>query len=84
MTEVFTTNIQNTTQADRILKILKNSFSELKINFDFNDFDTTETRYPCTHSILRVEGILIDLNAITSILNKFGFMCDVLEDKICK
>lgn len=80
MIEVFTTSIQNQKQADSMLRILKNSFPELKFNFDLSD---TGANFPCEHSILRVEGTKLDSDAIISAVSQSAFKCEVLEDKIC-
>ncbi|OPB87922.1 hypothetical protein BAS06_12075 [Elizabethkingia miricola] len=79
--EVFTTNIQSKIQAERIVKILESCFPKLKINFDLFE---TELSYPCGHTILRVEDNEINSENIISIIKKSGFMCDILEDKVCK
>lgn len=81
LVEVFTTNIQSKIQAGRILKKLEKSFPKLKINFDLSK---TRLPYPCGHSILRVEGNEINSENIISIMNQSGFMCDILEDKVCR
>lgn len=78
--EVFTTNIQSKIQAERILKMLESHFPKLKINFDLNE---TVLPYPCGHTILRVEGNTINSEKIIAIIKKSGFMCDILEDKVC-
>lgn len=81
MIEVFTTNIRNKVHAERILKILENNFSELRINFDLDD---SESPRPCSQTILRVEGVTVHSEDIISMVNKSGFTCNILEDKICK
>ena len=81
MVEVFVTNISNQIQVEGILKMLKNRFPELKINFDLDDSDT---QFPFCHTILRVEGSTIDAEKIIATVTKSGFMCAILEDKICK
>lgn len=80
MIEVFTTNIQNEIQAIRVVGVLEKSFIDLKINFDLNE---TNLPYPCGHTILRIEGKVINTEKILSIVNKSGFKCDILEDKVC-
>ena len=70
MIEIFKTNVQNKTQAKRILNLLKEQFSEAKINFDLNDCD----------KILRVEGIQKSCSQIiVNGLNKSGFKCEILN-----
>jgi len=80
MIEVFTTNIQSEIQAIRVIGILEKSFIDLKINFDLNE---THLPYPCGHTILRIEGKVINTEKVLSIVNKSGFRCDILEDKVC-
>ena len=80
MIEVFTTNIPNQMSGNQMIKCLKISFSDLKIDFDI---ETPIANYPCDHSILRVEGATIDAQIIISHLNKNGYLCHILEDKIC-
>lgn len=80
MIEVFTTDVQNEIHAEQLLNMLNNNFSQLKINLDI---EGTNLPYPCGHSILRVEGRLINSEKIINLVNKSGFMCDILEDKIC-
>lgn len=80
MIEVFTTNIQNEIQAIRVVGVLEKSFIDLKINFDLNE---TNLPYPCGHTILRIEGKIINVEKVLSIVKKSGFRCDILEDKVC-
>lgn len=80
MIEVFTTDVQNEIHAEQLLNMLNNNFYQLKINLDI---EGTNLPYPCGHSILRVEGRLINSEKIINLVNKSGFMCDILEDKIC-
>ncbi|EIJ37542.1 hypothetical protein JoomaDRAFT_0491 [Galbibacter orientalis DSM 19592] len=53
MIEVFITNTPNQMSGNQMIKCLKISFSDLKIDFDI---ETPIANYPCDHSILRVEG----------------------------
>ena len=70
MIEIFKTNVQNKTQAKRIINLLKEMFSEAKINFDLGDRD----------KILRVEGIHQSyLQCIVDDLNNLGFTCEILH-----
>lgn len=79
--EVFTTNIQDQVQAENVLKILENSFHDLKINFDLDDIGSSSL---CSNTILRVEGTMIYTEKIIKTVNLAGFLCNILEDKICK
>lgn len=81
MVEVFITNVKQSDQAKRILKNLRDCFPKLEISFDLND---SKLEFPCGHSIIRMEGSLINSGNIISTVNQSGFECDVLEDKICK
>ncbi|WP_418499365.1 hypothetical protein [Flagellimonas sp.] len=81
MIEVFITDIPNKTQADRVLNIIKTETADLKINYDLNE---TASSFPCGHTILRMEGDVINSDEIIAVVNESGFKCAVLEDKICK
>ncbi|HMX37968.1 MAG TPA: hypothetical protein PLT49_09435 [Ferruginibacter sp.] len=70
MIEIFKTNVQNKTQARRIVEILQKGFSGACINFDLADRD----------KILRVDGITeAGTKAIVNDLNRLGFRCEVLN-----
>lgn len=70
MIEVFKTDVQNRTQAKRILRLLQGLFSEARINFDLADCD----------KILRVEGVQPScLQSIINGLNMLGFTCEILD-----
>lgn len=56
-------------------------FPELKINFDVSD---DSKPYPCSHTVLRIEGTDISADKIKSAITHMGFNCEVLEEKICK
>lgn len=70
MIEIFKTNIQNKTQANRIINLLKKVSSEATINFDLTDCD----------KILRVDGITKSYSqTIVNDLNILGFTCEILN-----
>jgi hypothetical protein len=70
MIEIFKTNVQNKTQAKRIMSVLKNGFAEAEINFDLHDCD----------KILRVEGIEKSYTkTIVHNLHNLGFTCELLN-----
>lgn len=69
MIEVFKTNVQHKWQAAQLLEVLYEYFPGCKINFDMDDCD----------KVLRMEGINIIPESVKIIVNKKGFMCDVLE-----
>ena len=81
MIEVFITDIQNKAQADRVSSRILVENTDLKVNFDFNE---TEVAFPCGHTILRMEGDVVNSDEIIAIVKESGFNCEVLEDKICK
>lgn len=80
MIEVFTTNIIIKEQAEAVAKLIEDDFRELKLEFDLED---SGPDYPCQHSILRTEGTLIPSTEIILFIEKLGFRCDILEDKVC-
>jgi hypothetical protein len=70
MIEVFKTNVQNKTQAKRVIRSLKGDFSKAHINFDLQDCD----------KILRTEGINKSyIHTVIADLNKLGFTCEILN-----
>jgi len=81
MIEVFITDIQTKAQADRVLNKIKTETADLKINYDLNEKDLS---FPCGHTILRIEGDVINSDATIAIVNEQGFKCEILEYKICK
>lgn len=80
MTEVFITNIESQIQAEKSVNFIQDSFADLKINFDLNE---KEFPFPCGHTILRVEGDKVNSKEIIALLDKSGYKCEILEDKIC-
>lgn len=78
--EVFITDIQNRHPLDQLENTLAGLFPELKINFDPGD---DSKPYPCSHTVLRVEGNDISVEKIKSTISHLGFNCEVLEDKVC-
>jgi len=81
MTEVFITDIPYKTQAYKVSSRMLEENTDLKVNFDFNK---TEVAFPCEHTILRMEGDVVNSDEIIAIVKESGFKCEVLEDKICK
>ena len=81
MIEVFITDIPNKTQAGRVSSRILVENTDLKVNFDFNG---TDLAFPCGHTILRMEGDVVNSYEIIAVVNESGFKCAVLEDKICK
>lgn len=81
MIEVFITDIQNKAQADRVSSKIKTETADWKVNYDL---DETDLSFPCGHTILRIEGDVINSDATIAIVNEQGYKCEILEDKICK
>lgn len=67
--EVFKTNVQDKFQSALLVKAIQADFDEVEANFDLEDCDR----------ILRVEGRVIDAEAIITLLQKEGFEAKVLE-----
>lgn len=79
MVEVFATNIPDSIQAEKIILALNQHFPQLKINVDL-----VESEFPSACNILRVEGPGILPGKIIEQVNRAGFSCEILEDKVCK
>jgi hypothetical protein len=69
MIEVFKTNVQQSTDAVRLVQVLKQHFPSSRINFDLDDCDR----------ILRVEGEDVDIEQIMGLVKGNGFRCSVLD-----
>ena len=69
MIEVFKTNVQQSTDAVRLVQVLKQNFPSSRINFDLDDCDR----------ILRVEGEDVDIEQIMGLVKGNGFRCSVLD-----
>tara|TARA_R110002051_G_scaffold267030_1_gene327015 strand:- start:23206 stop:23451 length:246 start_codon:yes stop_codon:yes gene_type:complete len=80
MVKVFITNVKSECLSKEIIHHMENKYPILKINFDLEDFNKP---YPYGHSILRIEGELIDSNTIIQQLVNKGIKCELLEDNIC-
>lgn len=80
MVEVFITNVKSECLSKEILQLLENEYPKLESNFDLEDFNKP---YPCGHSILRIEGKIINIKSIFKRLKSKGIECELLEDKIC-
>lgn len=66
--EVFKTNVNDSLQANDIIKSLVKALPYCKINFDLQDCD----------KILRIEGIYINIDIVMDIVNSRGYICEVL------
>ncbi len=69
MVEVFTTNVQEVSQANDLIILLLKIFPGYSINFDLGDCDR----------ILRVESDKIDSKEIIRLLNCNNFQCEILN-----
>lgn len=74
MLEIFKTNVQEESDAKKLVQILKGVIPNAIINFDLNDCD----------KVLRVEAELVSTDEVITIINSSGFSCKVIPDKICK
>ena len=69
MVEVFKTNVQKKAQSKQLLCALSDTFPSFKINFDLSDCD----------KVLRVEGENMEALKIMTLVEEFGFTCELLE-----
>ncbi len=69
MVEVFVTNVEEDTHANRLVSVLSQSWPDTRITFDLDDCDR----------ILRVEGNNISSGGIITMIESFGWSCKVLE-----
>lgn len=69
MIEVFKTNVQEICAVQKITALLLEHFPGYKINFDLHDCD----------KILRLEGEMIPVSKVISIVNENGYTCSVLD-----
>ena len=69
MIEVFKTNVQKVSQANKLIVLLRQYFPDSKINFDLKDCD----------KILRIEGVNFMVEKVMMLVNERGFVCKVLE-----
>jgi len=69
MVEIFKTDVSKKTKAKNILSMLQKEFPQLKINFDLGDCD----------KILRVEGKMISVEEIISLMEKQKYLCELLQ-----
>ena len=69
MVEIFKTNVDDHSQAQQIITLLKHHFPAFFINFDLHDCD----------KILRVKGESIPINEIEGLVSANGFQCRVLD-----
>lgn len=83
MVEVFITDIEDAQQSGRTTNLLERCFATLQFSLDLEN-SQVGTDFPCRHTVLRVEGNTIDTGPIMATVNRLGFRCEVLADKICR
>ena len=69
MVEVFKTNVQDQQVAEMIVAELLAFFPHYRINFDLEDCD----------KILRVAGVGVHPPAVARVVQRKGFVCEVLD-----
>jgi hypothetical protein len=69
MVEVFKTNVQQFTEAQKLVALLRRHFPGTKINIDMDDCD----------KVLRVEGNNLRIEKLMTLVTEKGFLCTVLE-----
>jgi hypothetical protein len=69
MVEVFKTNVQQFTEAQKLVALLRRHFPGTKINIDMDDCD----------KVLRVEGTNLRIEKLMTLVTERGFLCTVLD-----
>lgn len=69
MIEVFKTNVQEFSEAQKLVALLRKHFPNSKINFDLDDCD----------KVLRVEGNNLRIEKVVTLVMEKGFLCKVLD-----
>ncbi|OQP47529.1 hypothetical protein A4H97_05055 [Niastella yeongjuensis] len=69
MIEVFKTNVQEFSEAQKLVALLLRHFPNSKINFDLDDCD----------KVLRVEGNNLRIEKVMTLVTEKGFLCKVLD-----
>jgi hypothetical protein len=69
MIEVFKTNVQEFSEAQKLVALLLRHFPNSKINFDLDDCD----------KVLRVEGNNLRIEKVMTLVMQKGFLCKVLD-----
>lgn len=69
MIEVFKTNVQEFSEAQMLVVLLRKHFPNSKINFDLDDCD----------KVLRVEGNNLRIEKVMTLVTQKGFLCTVLD-----
>ena len=69
MVEIFKTNVQEFSEAQKLVALLRRHFPDSKINFDLDDCD----------KVLRVEGNNLRIEKVMTLVMEKGFLCKVLD-----
>jgi hypothetical protein len=69
MVEVFKTNVEETSQASELIRLLEQHFPGNRINLDLDDCD----------KILRVQGEHLDPGQIQDVVKAYGYHCAILD-----
>jgi hypothetical protein len=69
MVEIFKTNVQEFSEAQKLVALLRRHFPDSKINFDLDDCD----------KVLRVEGSNLRIEKVMTLVMEKGFLCAVLD-----
>jgi hypothetical protein len=69
MIEVFKTNVQEFSEAQKLVALLLRHFPNSKVNFDLDDCD----------KVLRVEGQNLRIEKVMTLVIEKGFQCKVLD-----
>ena len=69
MVEVFKTNVEEFSEAQKLVALLRRHFPDSKINFDLDDCD----------KVLRVEGSNLRIEKVMTLVMEKGFLCAVLD-----
>ncbi len=75
MIEVFKTNVENQSDADRLLREIHSCFIGHQANFDLDDCDKI-LRVKCKQEI-------VEASSFIHLLHRFGFYAEVLSDLPC-
>lgn len=69
MVEIFKTNVQEFSEAQKLVALLRRHFPDSKINFDLDDCD----------KVLRVEGSNLRIEKVMALVMEKGFLCKVID-----
>ncbi|UOE49955.1 hypothetical protein MTO98_02575 [Mucilaginibacter sp. SMC90] len=69
MVEVFKTDVESLADASMLVALLQKQIINSSVNFDLEDCD----------KVLRIEAPAISRRAVTALLKKQGYWCELLE-----